>query len=71
MGVSDGLPTAVEPYLAAPKKTLPQPAPYIGSPRYPAEQPKPQRGQRPGAHAGVASEQRQRDGQPAPASPHR
>ena len=34
-GVSTGLPTAVEPYLGAPSKTLPQPAPYIGSPRYP------------------------------------
>lgn len=34
-GVSQGLPTAVEPYLGAPSKTLPQPAPYIGSPRYP------------------------------------
>lgn len=35
-GVSTGLPTAVEPYLGTPSKTLPQPAPYIGSPRYPA-----------------------------------
>jgi pilus assembly protein CpaC len=35
-GVSTGLPSAVEPYLSAPSKTLPQPAPYIGSPRYPA-----------------------------------
>jgi pilus assembly protein CpaC len=34
-GVSTGLPTAVEPYLGPPSKTLPQPAPYIGSPRYP------------------------------------
>ncbi len=34
-GVSEGLPSAVEPYLGAPKKTLPQPAPYTGSPRYP------------------------------------
>src|SRR6266545_4952904 len=35
-GVSQGLPAAVEPYLGAPSKTMPQPAPYVGSPRYPA-----------------------------------
>ena len=38
-GVSEGLPSAVEPYLAAPKKTLPQPTPYVGSPRYPVNTP--------------------------------
>jgi len=36
-GVSEGLPSAVEPYLGAPKKTMPQPAPYTGSPRYPVK----------------------------------
>ena len=35
-GVSEGLPTAVEPYLSAPKKPMAQPTPYVGSPRYPA-----------------------------------
>jgi pilus assembly protein CpaC len=35
MGASQGLPTAVEPYLGAPDKSVPQPAPFIGSPRYP------------------------------------
>jgi pilus assembly protein CpaC len=35
-GVSQSLPTAVEPYLGAPSKSIPQPAPYVGSPRYPA-----------------------------------
>ncbi|MEO6236347.1 MAG: pilus assembly protein N-terminal domain-containing protein, partial [Vicinamibacterales bacterium] len=35
-GVSQGLPAIVEPYLAAPAKTLPQPSPYVGSPRNPA-----------------------------------
>ena len=35
-GVSSGLPAAVEPYLGAPAKTIPQPAPYVGSPQYPA-----------------------------------
>jgi pilus assembly protein CpaC len=41
MGVSEGLPSLIEPYLAAPKKTLPNPDPYVGSPRYPANQPAP------------------------------
>jgi pilus assembly protein CpaC len=35
-GVSQGLPSIVEPYLGAPAKPLPQPAPYVGSPRFPA-----------------------------------
>jgi pilus assembly protein CpaC len=35
-GVSQGLPTAVEPYLGPVVKPVPQPAPYVGSPRYPA-----------------------------------
>lgn len=34
-GVSAGLPSIVEPYMAAPKKPMSQPAPYVGSPRYP------------------------------------
>jgi len=38
-GVSQGLPAIVEPYLAAPSKTMPQPAPYVGSPRFPADPP--------------------------------
>jgi pilus assembly protein CpaC len=40
-GASEGLPSLIEPYLAPPVKTLPNPAPYTGSPRYPANsQPK-------------------------------
>jgi pilus assembly protein CpaC len=35
-GVSQGLPSAVEPYMPPPAKPLAQPAPYVGSPRYPA-----------------------------------
>jgi pilus assembly protein CpaC len=35
-GVSEGLPSPVEPWLGAPSKRLPAPAPYVGSPRYPA-----------------------------------
>src|SRR6476620_10969197 len=37
MGVSEGLPSLVEPYMGAPKKSLPNPAPYVGSPRYPVD----------------------------------
>ena len=35
VGVSESLPSIVEPYLGAPSKTMPQPAPYVGSPRHP------------------------------------
>jgi len=35
-GASQGLPAAVEPYLGAPAKPMPQPTPYVGSPRYPS-----------------------------------
>ncbi|MEO6213708.1 MAG: pilus assembly protein N-terminal domain-containing protein, partial [Vicinamibacterales bacterium] len=38
MGVSEGLPSNVEPFLGAPSKTLPPQDPYVGSPRYPANQ---------------------------------
>ena len=34
-GVSQGLPTILEDYLAAPEKRMPQPDAYTGSPRYP------------------------------------
>lgn len=44
MGVSEGLPSTVEPFLGAPSKTLPPPAPYVGSPRYPANQSAPRGG---------------------------
>ena len=37
-GVSEGLPSLVEPYLAAPSKTHPNPDAYTGSPRYPVTQ---------------------------------
>jgi hypothetical protein len=40
MGVSEGVPSLVEPYLKRPDKTYPSPDPYTGSPRYPADQPK-------------------------------
>ena len=45
-GVSAGLPALVEPYLGAPKKTIPSPAPYTGSPVYPPSK-APRTGQEP------------------------
>ncbi len=44
MGVSEGLPSLVEPYLARPDKTYPSPDPFTGSARYPADQPQPKEG---------------------------
>jgi pilus assembly protein CpaC len=44
MGVSESLPSPVEPFLGRPSKTVPAPDPYTGSPRYPADQPKPNEG---------------------------
>ena len=44
MGVSEGLPSLVEPYLARPDKTYPNPDPFTGSARYPADQPQPREG---------------------------
>ena len=46
-GVSQALPSLVEPYMAAPAKTVPPPAPYVGSPRYPANQPAPRSSNQP------------------------
>jgi pilus assembly protein CpaC len=43
-GVSEGLPSLVEPFLGAPNRTYPNPDPYVGSPRYPANQPVPHGG---------------------------
>jgi pilus assembly protein CpaC len=36
MGVSEGLPSLVAPYMGRPDHSLPNPDPYVGSPRYPA-----------------------------------
>ena len=43
-GVSEGLPSLVEPYLGAPDKAYPNPDAWVGSPRYPANQPAPRNG---------------------------
>jgi pilus assembly protein CpaC len=47
MGVSEGLPSLVEPYLPRPDKTYPNPDAYTGSPRYPADRPQPREGNGP------------------------
>ena len=44
MGVSEGLPSLVEPYMGRPDRTHPNPDPYIGSPRYPVNQGSPRGG---------------------------
>jgi pilus assembly protein CpaC len=59
-GVSEGLPSIVEPYLGAPKKSMPTPEPYTGSPRYPSAQ-QPRRG--------GSSDQPQAQAQPQHAQP--
>jgi pilus assembly protein CpaC len=41
MGVSEGLPNPVEPYMGRPDKVNPNPDAYTGSPRYPATESKP------------------------------
>ena len=52
-GVSEGLPSLVEPYLGPPSKTHPNPDAYTGSPRYPVNQgtPRGERQSRAGARA--------------------
>jgi pilus assembly protein CpaC len=47
MGVSEGLPSPVEPYMGRPNKTFPNPDAYTGSPRYGADQPQPREGNGP------------------------
>jgi pilus assembly protein CpaC len=49
MGVSEGIPSLVEPYLKRPDKTYPNPDAYTGSPRYPADRPQPREGNGPAA----------------------
>jgi pilus assembly protein CpaC len=47
VGVSEGLPTIVEPYMKRPDQTYPNPDAYTGSPRYPADRPQPREGNGP------------------------
>jgi pilus assembly protein CpaC len=64
-GVSEGLPSLVEPYLGAPEKTHQNPTPWVGSPRYPANQPAP----RPGGTNDEASQPQPQAAAPAAARP--
>jgi pilus assembly protein CpaC len=64
-GVSEGLPSLVEPYLGAPEKTHQNPTPWVGSPRYPANQPAP----RPGGTNDGASQPQPQAAAPAAAQP--
>jgi pilus assembly protein CpaC len=59
MGASEGLPSAIEPYMGGPSNPKPQPAPYVGSPRYPA----------PGGAAPSAQPRRDNNNDAAAASP--
>jgi pilus assembly protein CpaC len=59
-GVSQGLPSLVEPYLGRPSQTYPNPDAYTGSPRYPADRSQPREGNAPAAKSG-------NDDAPAPA----
>jgi pilus assembly protein CpaC len=52
MGVSEGLPSLVEPYMGRPNKTMPNPDPYVGSPRYQPANPKPNEGNGPAPKGG-------------------
>jgi pilus assembly protein CpaC len=62
MGVSEGLPSLVEPYMRRPDQTYPNPEPFIGSPRYPADRPQPREGNGPAPKSSS-------DSSPAPMSP--
>jgi pilus assembly protein CpaC len=64
MGVSEGLPSLVEPYLKRPDQTYPNPDAYTGSPRYPADRPQPREGNAPVAPKSGAAQQ-----MPAPSAP--
>jgi pilus assembly protein CpaC len=68
-GVSEGLPSLVEPYLGAPAKTYPNPTPWVGSPRYPANQPAPRTGGTNDAPQPQASAPAQKPAQPATGAP--
>ena len=61
-GVSEGLPSLVEPYLGAPDKAYPNPDAFVGSPRYPSNQPAP----RNGTDAAVRTPAPSAPGAPAP-----
>jgi pilus assembly protein CpaC len=66
MGVSEGLPALVEPYMGRPDKTYPNPDAFTGSPRYPANQQAPNDGNYKNSQS-VPAPSSQSSSQPAPA----
>jgi pilus assembly protein CpaC len=76
-GVSEGLPSLVEPYLGGVKKPVASPDPYTGSPRYPAApksgkpggEPQPEAPQAPAAAAPFTPQPAMPAAQPLPAQP--
>jgi len=70
MGVSEGLPSLVEPYMKRPDQTYPNPDPFTGSPRYPADRPQPREGNAPPAQPSRSGNDTQAPAQkPANAAP--
>jgi pilus assembly protein CpaC len=63
MGVSEGLPTPVEPYLGRPNKSAPNPDAYTGSPRYPSRD-----NQRPSGTSVPAPQSQAQPNAPAPST---
>ena len=66
MGVSEGLPALVEPYMGRPDKTYPNPDAFTGSPRYPANQQAPNDGNYKNSPSVPAPSSSQSSSQPAP-----
>jgi pilus assembly protein CpaC len=65
MGVSEGLPSLVAPYMGRPDHSLPNPSAYVGSPRYPVEKKSSENGAKPeSSTAGASAES-------APAAPEK
>ena len=67
-GVSTSLPSAVEPYLAPPSKTTPQPEAWTGSPRHPANAPAPNNTTYTNAPKGGQAPRQQSEQTPNPAA---
>jgi pilus assembly protein CpaC len=66
MGVSEGLPSLVEPYLGRPDKTYPNPDAYTGSPRYGPDRPQPREGNGPASQPARSGNDNAPAPQPAP-----
>ncbi len=66
MGVSEGLPSLVEPYMGRPDKTYPNPDAFTGSPRYPANKQAPNDGNYKNSPSVPAPSSSQSSSQPSP-----